>query len=161
MSFGRWKNKIDFLRTWSSWVFNWFSCWIFSFIKSICCMCGCSTVEISAIFGRKKKLEKFQKENTLSERLCRWKRRLEAANVSWLLLNFRFFSLFTSFFGLRKFTFLSLIFGFMALLRSIFVSTNRLISRNIRMSANMQERAAEAVEKLKSGEKHNLIFKEL
>ncbi|CRK92359.1 CLUMA_CG005911, isoform A [Clunio marinus] len=38
----------------------------------------------------------------------------------------------------------------MALLRTVALSTTRIFSRNIRMSANMKEKAAEAMEKLKS-----------
>lgn len=41
----------------------------------------------------------------------------------------------------------------MALFRSVLTSGSRLISRNIRMSANLQEKAAEAMEKLKEGKK--------
>lgn len=41
----------------------------------------------------------------------------------------------------------------MALFRSVLTSGSRLISRNIRMSANLQEKAAEAMEKLKEGNK--------
>lgn len=40
----------------------------------------------------------------------------------------------------------------MALLQSILYSTSRILSRNIRMSANMKEKAAEALEQMKSGE---------
>lgn len=42
----------------------------------------------------------------------------------------------------------------MALLRTVLTSGSRIISRNIRMSANLREKAAEAMEKLKEG---NLI----
>lgn len=39
----------------------------------------------------------------------------------------------------------------MALLRRFFISGSRILSRNIRMSANLREKAAEAMEKMKSG----------
>jgi hypothetical protein len=39
----------------------------------------------------------------------------------------------------------------MALLRSLWTPGSRIISRNIRMSANMREQAAEKMEKLKEG----------
>lgn len=41
----------------------------------------------------------------------------------------------------------------MALLRTFFNSGRSVISRNIRMSANMKEKAAEKMEKLKEGNK--------
>lgn len=39
----------------------------------------------------------------------------------------------------------------MALIRTVLTSGSRIISRNIRMSANLREKAAEAIEKLKEG----------
>lgn len=39
----------------------------------------------------------------------------------------------------------------MALLRTVFISGRSIISRNIRMSANLREKAAEKMEKLKEG----------
>jgi hypothetical protein len=39
----------------------------------------------------------------------------------------------------------------MALIRIALTSGSRIFSRNIRMSANLRQKAAEAVEKLKSG----------
>lgn len=43
----------------------------------------------------------------------------------------------------------------MALFRTVFISGSRIISRNIRMSANLKEKAAEAMEKMKQGKNHN------
>lgn len=42
----------------------------------------------------------------------------------------------------------------MALLRTLFSSGQRIISRNIRMSSNLREKAAEAMEKMKEGKKN-------
>lgn len=39
----------------------------------------------------------------------------------------------------------------MALFRTVFIRGSRILSRNIRMSANLQEKAAEAMEKIKAG----------
>jgi hypothetical protein len=41
----------------------------------------------------------------------------------------------------------------MALFRTLIINGRRILSRNIRMSANLQEKAAEAMEKMKSGKK--------
>jgi hypothetical protein len=39
----------------------------------------------------------------------------------------------------------------MALIRSVLLQTNRIFSRNLRMSANMKQKADEALEKMKAG----------
>lgn len=46
----------------------------------------------------------------------------------------------------------------MALFRTVLTSGSRLISRNIRMSANLHEKAAEALEKIKEGKKSKSLL---